>query len=173
MNKLLSYNVLRFVLFALAQVLVFKSIYFTNAPFNYGHIFFYPLFILLVPIRVPRPVLIFIAFLLGFSIDLFYDSPGIHAGASVFTAYIRRFVLQFISPVEGYNTDGSPSAKNVGFIWFIMYASILMLAHLVFYFSVEAFSFVFFFDILFKTIVSFIFSIGFLLLHQVVFKTTY
>lgn len=118
--------------------------------------------------------MILLAFVLGIGVDIFYDSPGVHASASVFIAYLRPYVLRALAPVEGYkNLNESPSSHNLGFVWFATYASILLFLHLIFYFSVDAFSFVFFLEILLKTAVSFIFSIGLYLLHQVIFRTKY
>lgn len=145
---------------------------FTTSPFNYGSFIIYPLFILLLPINTTRSLVIITAFLLGLSVDIFYDSPGVHASACVFTSYLRAFVLKILAPVEGYkHMDGSPSVFNVGFIWFATYSSILVFLHLLFYFSVDAFTFVYFIEILLKTVVSFLFSIGLYILHQLIFRT--
>lgn len=174
MSKLITQNIIRFVVCLFAQVLIFKSIAFSVHPFNYGAFIIYPLFIFLLPLNVPKAVVILSSFFLGLGVDMFYDSPGVHASACVFTAYIRPIVLRAIAPVEGYKKmNESPSSNNLGFIWFATYAGILLALHLLFYFSVEAFTFVFFIDILLKVIISFIFSIGIYFLHQIIFRTRY
>lgn len=123
--------------------------------------------------RVPGVLVVLSAFVMGLIMDVFYDSPGVHASASVFVAYIRPFVLKFLSPVGGYKVEDSPSVANFGFLWFVTYACVMLFSHLIFYFSMDAFSLVYIVDILMKTLFTFMFSIGFLLLHQLIFKTRY
>jgi hypothetical protein len=118
----------------------------------------YPLFILLLPLKVARSLQIFLAFVMGLLIDIFYDTPGLHASALLVTAFLKKYVLKFLEPVDGYSTDASPTIRRYGFNWFLIYSSLLMFIHLLVFFSVEAFSFVYIFEILLKTIFSFIFS---------------
>ena len=94
-NTILTHSV-RFILLALLQVLVFKQMNLDSKILNYIHVFIYPAFILLLPIRTPDTLLIFFGFLLGITIDLFYDSPGVHASALVFMAFIRPKILKFL-----------------------------------------------------------------------------
>lgn len=170
MNSVISANIIRFFILALGQVLVFKRIAFSWGDFAFIHFIIYPLFIILLPIKVPRPIVIALGFLIGIFVDLFYDSPGVHASASVFTAYTRGIVLDFLEPYEGYNTNDSPTIMTRGIGWFMTYASILFGLHLLWYFSVEAFSFVFFFEILLNTIFSFIASFIIIMLFLLIFR---
>ena len=99
-----------------------------------------------------------------------YDTWGVHASASVFTAYIRSFVFRIFEPRGGYNINLSPTAKSLGPSWFFQYASAMMFLHLFFYFSVEAFTFVYIVDILLKTMISFIVSMMFLMVFELIFR---
>ncbi len=170
MNSTITSNGLRFLILLLIQVLALKGIQLDYSFLRYVVIIIYPLFIILLPINIPRSLLLLLAFLLGISVDIFYDSIGVHAAASVFIAFCRLFILRLLEPTQGYKTEGSPSAHNFGLGWFTTYASIMMIIHLFVYFSIDAFSFVFILDILIKTILSFIFSMLFLIVHQIVFK---
>jgi hypothetical protein len=49
---------------------------------------------MLFPFTGNRSLLIFTAFLLGFCVDIFSDSGGIHAAASVLLAYVRPLFLK-------------------------------------------------------------------------------
>lgn len=158
MQVLIVQNIRRFLIILLLQVLVLKQVDISWENFDYIFLMIYPIFILLLPLKVTRSIQIFLAFVLGISIDLFYDTPGLHTSALLFTAFIRKYILKFLEPVEGYSIDSTPTIRKYGFNWFLIYSSLLMFVHLLFFFSVEAFSFVFFFDILLKTIFSFIFS---------------
>jgi hypothetical protein len=57
--------------------------------------YIYILFLLLYPIGSNRMGFLFIAFSLGLIIDLFLDSGGINAAASLSIAYIRPIFLKF------------------------------------------------------------------------------
>ena len=170
MNSVVINNIIRFFALAVVQVLVFKRIAFNWGEFAFIHFIIYPLFIILLPTKMPRPLVITLGFLIGIFVDLFYDSPGIHASAGVFTGYVRGLVLDLLEPYEGYNVDDSPTIETMGIGWFMGYASILLGLHLFYYFSVEAFSFVFLFEILMNTIFSFIASFIILMLFLLIFR---
>ena len=170
MNSVVASNIIRFFALAIVQVLVFKRIAFNWGDFAFIHFIIYPLFIILLPIKMPRPLVIFLGFLIGLFVDLFYDSPGIHASAGVFTGYVRGIVLDFLEPYEGYNANDSPTVKTMGIGWFMTYASVLFGLHLFWYFSIEAFSFVFIFEIALNTIFSFIASFIIVMLMLLIFR---
>lgn len=170
MNSIVSANIVRFVVLLLTQILILKRIAFSFGEFAFIHIIVYPLFILLLPFKVPRAVQLIIGFLLGLTIDMFYDSPGIHASACVFTAYIKPYILALLEPYEGYGATASPTISSLGLPWFLTYSSMLMGLHLLFYFSVEAFSFVFLFEILMNSIFSLIASLMLVMLVMLIFN---
>ena len=168
MNSLIYRNGLRFVVLILVQGLILKNIGATWEAFPYFNIFIYPLFIFLLPLRTPPPLLIFLGFLTGLTTDLFYQSPGIHASVGTFIAYIRPFVLRQLAPRGGYNTTYSPTARRYGSLWFSWYMGILLLLHCFLYFFVEAFTPYYMGEIIIKTIVSFILSfILILVIHSI------
>lgn len=169
MNNIILTNVLRFIGLCLLQVLVFKQMSPGWENFNYISVIAYPIFLMLLPLRTPHMLLVFLGFVLGLCVDIFYNSPGVHASASVFTAFIRPFVLGLLEPRGGYNLNHSPTKRRFGITWFALYASILLGAHLFFYFSVEAFTFYYIGQILLRTIASFIVSIIFVIIYQVIF----
>lgn len=171
MNRTLIVNIVRFILLALIQVLVLKRVNLVWGDFRYVHLLIYPLFIILLPLKTNETLVVFLGFLMGLTMDIFYDSIGVHASALVFTAFIRKFILKVLEPFEGYHVEEVPSAFKMGFLWFLSYSSILMVLHLLFYFSVEAFSFVYYVDIILKTIFSFVFSLLLILIHQLIFRT--
>lgn len=111
-----------------------------------------------MPLKTKRFVLISIAFLMGIVIDMFYDTPGLHASSLVLMAYIRRYILKFLEPVEGYNIETSPTIYTFGLDWFLIYSSVLVFINILWFFSMEAFSFQYFSGVMLKTIFSFIFS---------------
>ena len=156
-----------FVFSVLVQVLVFDKIYLSG----YFNAFIYVMLILLLPIEINKYFLLFIAFILGLSVDIFNSTPGLHASASVIMAYSRHYVLQVYSPREGYETNKSPGIKSYGLSWFIKYALSLILIHHIFLFFVDAFSFYLFFNTLIKSLLSAIISLFFVILgHLLLMK---
>src|SRR6478609_5127566 len=109
------YSFIYFFIYLFVQVLVLKKL----VLFNTSFCFLYVAFILLLPIELNNLILMVIAFLLGFSIDIFYDSLGIHAFSLVVVAYARNYWLSSITPQGGYDAgEGRTLAVN-GFQWFL------------------------------------------------------
>lgn len=160
----------RFFLLLLIQGLILHRLNIGGTNFNYVHILLYPLFIMLFPVQTSKILLIVLGFLMGISVDVFYDSPGLHASASVFTAFIRPFVLAFVEPRGGYKINSVPTKNQFGLNWFAKYASILLVLHLFWYFSLEVFQISEIFQVFIKTIISFIASILFIWLYMVIFN---
>jgi hypothetical protein len=161
-------NGMRFLALLLLQVLVFQRISngFPLINFNYTNIFIYPIFIMLLPVNMPHWLAIVISFTFGLSIDWFYNSLGVHAGACVFSAFLRPFWLSLLEPRGGYPLSGGPTQHSLGVTWFIRYSAIFMLLHLIIYFSIQYFSFYYVFDILLSTVFSFVLSMLFIVMYQ-------
>jgi rod shape-determining protein MreD len=89
MNKTIYFGLL-FVFLVLLQVFVLNNILFL------GHInpYLYIIFVFLYPLKKSRILFLFIAFMLGLSIDLFSDSGGIHAFSTLSIAYLRLFFVK-------------------------------------------------------------------------------
>ena len=125
----------------------------------------YILFILLLPLSTPRYLLLILAFLLGLMVDVFLNSLGVHAAASVFIAYIRPLIIRVISNREEDRSD-YPGLMQNSFGWFLSYASIMVFLHHLVLFYLEVFSFSHFFVTLGRTIISSFFSIFVIVLSQ-------
>ena len=161
---------IRFFLLVAFQVLILKNIDINFGNFQYFHLIIYPAFIMLLPVRTSKPLVILLAFVSGMCVDLFYDSPGIHASAATLIGFIRPNILRLVEPVEGFSVADSPGVKTLGFGPFLIFAAIMLFIYLLFYFSVEAFSFLYLGDILLRTIFSFIVSLVLLVLVQLIFR---
>ena len=169
MNSTITVNAFRFGILVLLQGLVLQNIGYGWVNFPYFNIILYPIFIFLLPLRTPKPLVIFLGFLIGFVVDLFYATPGVHTSAAVFTAFVRPVVLNYFEPRGGYNANHSPTKQRLGLNWYVKYSLTLMAIHLFFYFFVEAFSPVYMVDILIKTIVGLAASMVFIRIHIVLF----
>ena len=170
MNNTILTHSLRFIFFVFLQVLVFRQMTVGWENFNYVHVLFYPLFIMLLPIRTPDTLLIFLGFVIGITVDIFYYSPGVHASATVFMAFLRPKVLKFLTPRGGYNINHSPDLDKHGLTWFLIYSGVLLFAHALFYFIIIVFTHVNWLEIALRTISSFIVSYVILLLYVRIFN---
>ena len=145
--------------------------YSAASPLNYIHIFIYPLIILLLPVNLSTAIVIVFGFVSGLLIDMFYSSPGLHTSALVFTAYVRKAVLNLMEPRTGYNIDDKPLRLNFTPYWYLRYAAILLFVHMLFYFSVEYFTFFYLIDILLNTLLSFVVSMVLIVIHAVIVRS--
>ncbi|PPK85852.1 rod shape-determining protein MreD [Neolewinella xylanilytica] len=145
---------LRFVLLLLVQVFIFNQVAWGWGQGDLLFVFVYPLFVAMLPLRLPRPAVILLGFLLGLSVDFFSETIGLHAGALTLTAYLRPFILRLIQPRDGYNIKANPSIYDMGGGWMFRYLALLLLAHLVMFFLLQTFSIYFLSDIVLKTVFS-------------------
>ena len=167
MSDLFIANIFRFIGIFLVQVLILKNV---DINTNYVNLYIYPLFILLLPIKMQRVWVLLIAFFFGLGIGLFYDMHGIHAATCVFIAYIRTGLFSIMEPRGGYDTKLSPNKHNFGMSWFLQYTGILMFIHLLFVFMLDAFDFAYFGSVMLKTILSYILSMLLLIIFTYVFN---
>lgn len=135
MNSTVILNIARFTVLILAQVLIFNHINFIG----FVNPYIYILFIILYPIKKDnRGQFLFFAFLLGFFVDLFSDSGGTHAAASVTIAYLRPILLKFafgsIYEYQIIKISATPIGQR------IVYLSLIILIHHFILFGLEIFS---------------------------------
>jgi hypothetical protein len=152
-----------FVALTIAQILIFRGISFGWGDQHYFQVLIYPLLVIILPLNISRIQLMLIAFVMGFIIDLFYLSPGVHCAALVFSAFIRQLILNILEPRGGYKVNVSPTIYHLGMNWFLSFSAIMIFLHHLTYFSLEMFSFQFALTIWLKTIFSFISSYLFIL----------
>lgn len=152
-NNAIFINILRFILLIFIQVLLLNHINFLG----YINPYVYILFILLFPLSGNKGLLIFLSFLLGLSIDIFGDSGGVHAAASVFIAYIRPWILKFSFGIsyEHNNIKINKTSLAQRFT----YVSVMVLLHHIVLFWLEVFSISHILLIVKSTLFSGIFSI--------------
>ena len=170
MNQTFSKNIWRFILLFILQVLIFRSLSLGGLAFNYIQVFIYPIFLMLIPVSTNRNILLLLGFIMGIGIDMFYDSPGLHASATVLTAFVRPFVLSGLEPRGGYKFNAIPTLAEFGANWFYRYAAILLIIHLFFYFSIEAFQLSQLLSILLKTICTFFASMLLIVIYMLIFN---
>lgn len=166
MANVIIRNIIRFFLLVLIQVLIIKNIELGR----FINPFVYVLFIVVLPFETPKWLLLCIAFILGITIDMFYDTAGMHAAACVFMAYLRPGVLKLFSPRDGYEFGTQPTIQYLGVPWFLSYAGILIVLHHLILFYIEIFRFSEFFSTFFRVLVSSIFTMLLVVISQYFFQ---
>ncbi|WP_246343661.1 hypothetical protein [Adhaeribacter radiodurans] len=105
--------------------------------FDTGFCFIYLAFLLFLPIQMPPVLLLLLGFVTGFTLDLFYDTGGIHAAATVLLAYLRPYILLLLTPRDGYDQNDSVNLHIMGWRWFLVYSFILIFFHHLIFFFLE------------------------------------
>jgi len=156
------------ILFFILQVIFFRNV----VLFGYAVCFIYVGYILIMPINTTPIQMMVIALVLGLLIDSFYDTVGINAFACVFIAYVRQYILNFLTPRGGYDTTTEISIPYMGFFWFIKYAALLIFIHHLLFFTIEAWNFANTFSVIIKSILSTLFTLSMIILLQFLVNKT-
>ncbi len=165
MNRAIIVNLARFILLVFIQVFLLKNI----TLYNLSSPYLYILFILLLPFETPNLVLFALSFLMGLTIDAFYDTPGLHATACVLLAFVRILFISITVQKEGFDNEPEPTLSIMGFRWFFTYALILTLFHHFFLFNLEVFRFSEIRYTLVRVVLSTIFTVFLMLISGLLF----
>ena len=131
-SRLVKYLVQWFVLVAL-QVLLFKDFAFFNASYCFAYVGAF----LLIPFEVSVVLGMVLAFATGLAVDIFYDTLGMHAAASVLVAYLRGPLQKALTPAGGYEAYMEPTLPGMGLQWYLLYLAPLVLVHAATLLSIE------------------------------------
>lgn len=134
MNNIVTQNSIRFVALLILQVGICNHINFLG----YINPYIYIVFILLFPVLKNRIPFLLVSFFIGLCVDIFSDSGGAHAAASVVLAYARPVILKFSFGLtyeyHSIKFGNTPLSK------LLTYISIATLLHHLVLFSLEIFS---------------------------------
>lgn len=126
MNNLLK-NSIRFVLFLLIQIIILNEV-----PPLHQFItpYLYFLFILWLPFGINRLSITILGFLLGFILDFFSNTPGLHAAACGLMAYVRPSILNLLLSQEASEEiNKEPSIATMGWGPYAFYIFVLTFIH--------------------------------------------
>lgn len=158
-------HLLRFIVFALAQALVFNQL-----EIDYGIQFMiYPLFIFLLPHDSNIFLTLLISFFFGLTIDSISNTFGLHASSALVVAFARPYVFKMLEPRDFYTPGAELSLQNMPFIWVLSAHSLLLLIHHLWFFLLEIFNLNEILFVLQKSILSLIPSIVISILIQSIF----
>jgi hypothetical protein len=168
-NALILRNLFRAIFLMMLQVLVFQHINLGGGNFNYILVFVYPIFLMFLPMGTPTWLLLIIGFFYGYCIDTFIDTLGMHTAACVLSAFLRSFILGIVEPQGGYKDGISPTRRQMGFPWFLRYASLFMFTHVFYFFCVEVFTLLYIGKIMMYTLPSFVISLVVVMIYSFLF----
>ena len=129
----------------------------------------YILFILMLPYEIAGFWLLTLAFMMGLSVDFFMHTPGMHAAASVFLAFLRPGVIRLVGRKDDLEPMQYPNIRDSGTGWFLAYTIILVFMHHLFLFYLEVFRFREFFATLVKVILSSAFTFLLVMISEYLF----
>lgn len=166
MTNIFSKNTVRFIVLLLVQVVVLSHINFMGFVNPYVYI----LFIILYPIKNNRMLFILLSFLLGLLVDMFLDSGGIHAAASVTIAFIRPVALK--TSFGAVYEHQALKFNSIALGQRITYITTLTFIHHLVLFSLEFFNLSKIILILKSTLFSSIFTIILCVLMTILFSSS-
>ncbi|WP_375417861.1 hypothetical protein [uncultured Hymenobacter sp.] len=158
-------QLVRYAVYVLVHVLLVSRL----VLFERGWCFLYLGFLLFLPLATPIVVQLLLGFGLGLTMDIFYDTGGLHAAAAVLLAFLRPWVLRLLTPRDGYDAQDSVNVHQMGWQWFGVYLGLLVLVHHGAFFVLELGSFRYFGLTLAKVALSWVFTSLALLIVQLLF----
>ncbi len=157
--------IISFLIFLGAQIFLFDNM----VLFGNAFCFVYIAFILFLPFNINSMLLISVAFASGLFTDMFYNTMGVNAAATVLIAFLRKPWISLITPPGGYEDINAPVIRLLGLNWFVYYIFPLVFLHHLLLFQIESGHLLFHLYIFKKAIASAIFTSSVLILIQYLF----
>ena len=126
MNNFLK-NSARFILFLLIQIVILNEI---PPVHQFITPYLYFIFILWLPFGTQRLTTTFLGFILGYCLDMFTNTPGLHAAAATLIGYLRPTILNILLAQEASEEiSKEPSIGTMGWGPFMIYIFALTFIH--------------------------------------------
>ncbi|MDR2972407.1 MAG: hypothetical protein LBU83_10850 [Bacteroidales bacterium] len=153
MNKF-SKNLSRFFVLILLQVFVFNYVQL----FGFLNPFVYLLFLILLPIELPKSTQYIIAFVTGFIVDAFLRTYGIQSFACVFMVFLRPYIILILNGFKPLETGVKPIPGVKAFNWILVYTLLLVFVHQISVTVLEVFQWVQWWRIIWTSTVNTLFT---------------
>jgi hypothetical protein len=144
------------------QLFLFRD----TALLGYAYIFVHIGALLLLPTDTTPILSMIIAFCLGFLIDMFYDTIGLHAAACVLITFIRPRIVGLFSVQGELNSMPEYNVESGGGLWFFQFALVSSFIYCSLLFILESTSIAIFFYSLLKIIASSLVTAVFLTMYS-------
>jgi rod shape-determining protein MreD len=126
MTRDLIKYIIQIPIYVLIQVLVLNEILFLS----YINPYLYIILIIVLPYKTPKWFLIIYAFFLGFSIDIFSGTLGMHSFASVLIAFCKNSIAKITIPHNIVEQGDELIMQKIGVKSFLTYTFLITLIHL-------------------------------------------
>lgn len=126
-----------FVLLLLLQAMVFNHVHLTHHAIPLPYLYL----LLILPGNTPRWTYLVVGFAMGLMLDLFTNTPGMAAASLCAVGFCTPLLLNAFAPKDKEDEALLPSARVMGWGAFLRYAFSVCLLHCWLFFSIEAFSF--------------------------------
>lgn len=151
----------RLLLVLALQVLLFDHLHIGN----WGVVMMYVLFLINLPVRIPRWAEMLIGLMVGLVMDMWHSSLGIHIAACVALSFARPLLLsQAVQDIE--RIKDNMSIQTIGRIEYTKCAVILTVLHHFIVFSLETWNIQFWWIVLLQTLVSSIMTLCIILGYE-------
>jgi len=164
MNKFVN-NLSRFFVLILMQVFVFNYVQW----FGFLNPFVYLLFLVLLPLEIPKSVQYIIAFVTGFIVDAFFHTYGIHAFACVLMMFLRPNIILILNGLKPLDSGVKPVPGFKDFNWILIYTFLLVFAHQITVTALETFQWEQWWRILWTSVVNTCFTTFFIICIEYIF----
>lgn len=168
MNNIISKNIIRFIVLIFLQISVMNNIYLGG----YANLFVYILFVLMLPTNINKVLLLFLSFMSGLVVDIFSCSLGFHAFSATLVGFARILFANRILTKDDNSEIENPSVKSVSFSTYIFFMLILTFIYCLSYYTIEAFCFYDFYNVIIRTLLSTIVSSAFMLAFEFLFVSS-
>ncbi len=136
MNIDFLWRLLLFVVLLLAQALVLNHIHL----FDYATPLLYVYLVASFKRGYPRWGVLVWSFLLGLSVDVFSNTPGLAAASMTFIGVLQPYLLEMFLQRDSAE-DLQPSVHTLGFVKYLSFTVLLTLSYCLLFFTLEHFSF--------------------------------
>lgn len=159
--------VMAFQVFILNNIVIKSAITIASMPIFIPLI--YTLIILMLPTSTKRIPSMLISFLVGITMDMFSNTPGLHASACVLLGYLRPNLLNlFFQQNIKELGDTLPTLYRMGVKHFLLYILFALMIHHFCFYLLQIWSISNILIIILKTTVSLVLSIILIFLEQLI-----
>ena len=135
MYRTLQYALL-FLVAALLQIFLFNNLSLSV----YLNPLVYVVFIALLPMETTPIRMLLAGLAMGLAMDWTMGAAGVNTIATVFVAFVRIHLLNFVCGKENVHDGGVPSARRLGEKSFTVYLALTVVLHNAIFFYMEALS---------------------------------
>lgn len=126
MNNIIKF-IVRFVLFQFIQILILNEV----PPIHQFIIpYIYFTFLIWMPFGTSRLTMTILGFISGIFLDMFTNTPGLHAAVASLVGFVRPTILNLLVPQEvSEDLNKEPSVGTMGWGPYFMYVFFIIFIH--------------------------------------------